>query len=48
MKHSQPSSIEAEVDRPMRATEVLQKRLGDALESLHALSSRVLLRSIET
>ena len=31
----------------MRATEVLQKCLGDALGSMHALRSRVLLRAVE-
>ena len=31
----------------MRATEVLQKCLGDALGSMHALRRRVLLRAVE-
>ena len=31
----------------MRATEVLQKCLRDALGSMHALRSRVLLRAVE-
>ena len=31
----------------MRATKVLQKCLGDALGSMHALRSRVLLRAVE-
>ena len=31
----------------MRATEVLQKCLGDALGSMHALRSRVLLRAVD-
>lgn len=31
----------------MRATEVLQKCLGDALGSMHALRNRVLLRAVE-
>ena len=31
----------------MRATEVLQKRLGSALGSMHAPRSRVLLRAVE-
>ncbi len=31
----------------MRATEVLQKCLGSALGSMHALRSRVLLRTVE-
>lgn len=31
----------------MRATEVLQKWLSDALDSMHAVRSRVLLRAVE-
>lgn len=31
----------------MRASEVLQKCLGDALGGMHALRSRVLLRAVE-
>ncbi len=32
----------------MRATEVLQKCLRGALDSMHALRSRVLLRAVES
>ena len=32
----------------MRATELLQKCMGDALGAMHALRSRVLLRSVES
>jgi Transposase DDE domain len=38
---------EARGDRTMRASEVLQKCLGDALNTMHALRSRVLLRAVE-
>ena len=31
----------------MRASEVLQKCLGDSLNAMHALRSRVLLRAVE-
>lgn len=31
----------------MRAIEVLQKCLGDAVDSMHAMRSRVLLRAVE-
>jgi hypothetical protein len=47
MMRSFLTGYEARGDHTMRATEVLQKCLGDALGSMHALRSRVLLRAVE-
>jgi len=47
MMRSFLTGYEARGDHTMRATEVLQKCLGDAFESMHALRSRVLLRAVE-
>lgn len=47
MKRSYLTGIEAGGDRRMRATEVLQKCLGESLNAIHALRSRVLMRAVE-
>lgn len=47
MKRSYLTGYEARGDRRMRATEVLQKCLGESLHALHALRSRVLMRAVE-
>ena len=47
MKRSYLTGYEARGDRRMRATEVLQKCLGDSLNAIHALRSRVLMRAVE-
>ncbi len=47
MKRSYLMGIEARGDRRMRATEVLQKCLGESLHAIHALRSRVLMRAVE-
>ena len=47
MKRSFLTGYEAREDHTMRTSEVLQKCLGNALGSMHALRSRVLLRDVE-
>jgi hypothetical protein len=47
MMWSFPTGYEARGDHTMRATVVLQKCLGDALNPMHALRRRVLLRAVE-
>jgi hypothetical protein len=47
MMRSFLTGYEAREDRTMHATKVLQKCLGDALGSMHALRSRVLLHAVE-
>jgi hypothetical protein len=47
MRRSYLTGYEARGDRPMRATEVLQNCLGESLQVLHALRSRVLMRAVE-
>jgi len=47
MMRSFLTGYEARGDHTMRATEVLQKCLGDALNTMHALRRRVLLRAVE-
>jgi hypothetical protein len=47
MMRSFLTGYEARGDRTMSATKVLQKCLGDALGSMHALRSRVLLHAVE-
>jgi hypothetical protein len=47
MMRSFLTGYEARGDHTMRATEVLQKCLGNALSSMHALRSRVLLRAVD-
>src|SRR6185312_6886519 len=47
MMRSFLTGYEARGDHTMRATEVLQKCLRDALGSMHVLRSRVLLRAVE-
>jgi hypothetical protein len=47
MMRSFLTGYEARGDHTMRATEVLQKCLGDALKPMHALRRHVLLRAVE-
>jgi hypothetical protein len=47
MMQSFLTGYEARGDHTMRGTEVLQKCLGGALDSMHAVRSRVLLRAVE-
>jgi hypothetical protein len=47
MMRSFLTGYEARGDRTMRASEVLQKRLGESLNMMHVLRSRVLQRAVE-
>jgi hypothetical protein len=47
MMRSFPTGYEARGDHTMRATKVLQKCLGDALQPMHALRRCVLLQAVE-
>ena len=47
MMRSILTGYEARGNRTMRASEVLQKCLGGALNSMHALRSRALLHAVE-
>ena len=47
MMRSILTGYEARGDRTLRASEVVQKCQGDALNGMHALRSRLLLRAVE-